>query len=159
MSNISDFKLRSGLVVSSTATVQSTLNSTSTTTGALTVSGGVGIRKDLNVGGEVRAGYMYSNGAEVLTTASVLNEKDTLATVTAEGNVTTSSIYAADMYSNSQWVLTTSSVQTQLGIAKAVSTVTNQITLALIPGSQGLTVDFGSVTDPTGPIIYDFGVL
>lgn len=159
MSIIADFKIRSGLVVGTTATVLSELDSISSTTGALTVAGGVGIVKNLNVGGEVSAGTMYSNSAEVLTTASILNEKDTLATVTAKGNITTSSIYGTEFYSNEQWVITTASIQTQLGIAKAVSTNTNEIVLALIPGAQGVTVDFGSVTDLTGPIVYDFGEL
>jgi hypothetical protein len=48
-----DFLVKNGLVVSTTATVRSASNSTSTTTGALIVSGGVGIGKDLQVGGNI----------------------------------------------------------------------------------------------------------
>lgn len=55
-----DFKVKHGLVVSTTATILSTVTSTSTTSGALTVAGGVGIEKDLWVGGSI-----YSNGARI----------------------------------------------------------------------------------------------
>ena len=53
MANVNsiDFLVKNGLVVSTTATVLSKTNSVSTTTGALQVAGGVGIAKDINVGG------------------------------------------------------------------------------------------------------------
>ena len=57
--------------------VFSTANSLSTTTGALTVIGGAGIGKELYVGGKI-----YSNTAEVLTTASV-NQYANQTTITA----------------------------------------------------------------------------
>jgi hypothetical protein len=50
-----DFLVKNGLVVSTTATVQSETDSLSTTTGALIVSGGAGIGGNLHVGGEIVA--------------------------------------------------------------------------------------------------------
>jgi hypothetical protein len=55
MANATDFKVKRGLVVSTTATILSTVNATSTTTGGLIVSGGAGIAKDLFVAGTISA--------------------------------------------------------------------------------------------------------
>ena len=55
MANATDFKVKRGLVVSTTATILSTVNATSTTTGALIVSGGAAIAKDLLVTGTINA--------------------------------------------------------------------------------------------------------
>ena len=60
-------------------------NSISSTTGALVVSGGVGIQRDLWVGG-----IAYINGYEVLTTSTVISS--TLQEVTAQGSTTTVAI-------------------------------------------------------------------
>jgi hypothetical protein len=65
MANNIDFRVKNGLVVSSTATFQSLAGSTSTTTGALTVTGGVGIGENLYVG---RA--LYVSGSKVVTEAT-----------------------------------------------------------------------------------------
>ena len=51
-----DFRVKNGLVVTTTATVLGTIASTSSNTGALTVSGGVGIGGNLNVFGNVGVG-------------------------------------------------------------------------------------------------------
>lgn len=71
-SDIIDFKVKNGLVVSSTATVLSTSSSTSTNTGALIVAGGVGIGGDLNVGGHIIGGGVRSTtGSSPPTTSTV----------------------------------------------------------------------------------------
>ena len=51
-----DFRVKHGLVVSTTATVLGNTVSTSTDTGALLVSGGVGIGGNVNIGGTVVGG-------------------------------------------------------------------------------------------------------
>jgi hypothetical protein len=51
MANSLDFKVKKGLIVATTATIQSNTNATSTTTGALIVTGGAGIGGKLYVGG------------------------------------------------------------------------------------------------------------
>ena len=51
MANSLDFKVKKGLIVATTATIQSNTNATSTTTGALIVTGGTGIGGKLYVGG------------------------------------------------------------------------------------------------------------
>ena len=55
MANSLDFKVKKGLIVATTATIQSNTNATSTTTGALVVAGGVGI------GGKLYAGGLANN--------------------------------------------------------------------------------------------------
>ena len=63
-----DFRVKHGLVVSTTATVLGDTNSTSTNTGALLVSGGVGIGGDVNIGGKINvANTSYINGSKILT--------------------------------------------------------------------------------------------
>jgi hypothetical protein len=71
-----------GLSQLNNATLANTTNSTSSTTGALTVAGGVGIEKDLWVGGRV-----YVSGYEVVTTATVI--ASTLQAVSEQGSTTT----------------------------------------------------------------------
>ena len=71
MADIIDFRVKNGLLVTTTATIEGTIQSTSSSTGALTVAGGVGIRKDLYVGGAIYGYPVYSNSALVLTTATL----------------------------------------------------------------------------------------
>jgi len=60
-----NFKIKHGLVVSTTATIQSSTQATSTTTGALQVVGGVGIGRNLYVGGTTfLAGDLYVDGTQ-----------------------------------------------------------------------------------------------
>ena len=65
--NSLDFKVKNGIVVSSTATIQGTTNSISSTTGALIVEGGAGIKKDLYVGDTI-----YGNLSGTATSADNL---------------------------------------------------------------------------------------
>ena len=65
MANSVDFRVKNGLLVASTATIQSSANATSTASGALQIVGGVGIGRDLYVGGTI-----YGNG--IITTATNL---------------------------------------------------------------------------------------
>ena len=60
-----NFKVKNGLVVTTTASIFGTNQSTSTTTGALTVTGGVGIGGNLNVLGNVNVGT--TTAASLLT--------------------------------------------------------------------------------------------
>ena len=53
MANNLDFRVKNGLAVTTTATVEGATQSTSTNTGALQVQGGTGIAKDLFVGGSI----------------------------------------------------------------------------------------------------------
>jgi hypothetical protein len=82
-----DFRVRHGLAVTNTATVESTLTSVSTETGALVVQGGAGIAKDVYVGGIIdAAGDITSGGAlEVANTATILSQ-------TESNNVTTGAV-------------------------------------------------------------------
>lgn len=68
MVNNSDFKVKHGLVVSSTATFLSTTTAISTDTGAVIVAGGVGIGGDLYVGGEIVANKLTIQLTTVTTT-------------------------------------------------------------------------------------------
>ena len=79
-----DFRVRHGLAVTNTATVESTLTSVSTETGALVVQGGAGIAKDVYVGGIIdAAGDITSGGAlEVANTATILSQTESNDTAT-----------------------------------------------------------------------------
>ncbi len=71
MADIIDFRVKNGLLVTTTATIEGATQSTSSSTGALVVTGGAGIRKDLYVGGAIYGYPVYSNGGLVLTTATL----------------------------------------------------------------------------------------
>lgn len=74
-----------GLSELNNVTVANQTNSTSSTTGALQVSGGVGIQKDLWVGGKI-----WASGYEVLTTGTII--ASTLQEITEKGSSTTIAI-------------------------------------------------------------------
>lgn len=63
-----DFKVKNGLIVSSTATILSTATSISTDTGAVIIAGGVGIGGDLYVGGKIVASELTVQFTTVTTT-------------------------------------------------------------------------------------------
>ena len=132
----------------SAAVINGTTTATSTATGALVVAGGVGIGDELHVKGKI-----YSGGIEV----QVVTEPDTLDDVVQRGNSTTGTIYASTMYSNGDTVITTASIVGQLGID--VSIADDKVYLGILPGTQGLSVDFGQISDLDGPIAYDFGLM
>lgn len=96
-----------GLSELNNATLSNQTNSTSSTTGALQVSGGVGIQKDLWVGGQA-----YVNGYQVLTTATII--ASTLQAVTEQGSSTTVAISVLN---------TTSSTSTDSGALTVVGGV------------------------------------
>jgi hypothetical protein len=73
MANNLDFRVKNGLAVTTTATIEGTTQATSTNTGAFQVYGGAGIAKDLYVGGNLFAGNLVNVGSTsvvVATTAS-----------------------------------------------------------------------------------------
>lgn len=74
MAFINDFRVKNGLVVATTATILGATNSVSPTTGAVIVVGGAGIGGNLYV-----ANKIYSQGSEVLTTASSITTSTNLA--------------------------------------------------------------------------------
>lgn len=57
MANNLDFRVKNGLVVASTATIESTVQAFSTVSGALIVAGGAGIGQDLWVGGVIHGTF------------------------------------------------------------------------------------------------------
>lgn len=64
-----DFKVKKGLVVNTTASFLSTVTSTSTTTGGVILSGGIGIAKDVYIGGNI-VGYGTIVAGGVRSTSS-----------------------------------------------------------------------------------------
>ena len=79
-----DFRVRHGLAVTNTATVESTLTSVSTETGALVVQGGAGIAKDVYVGGIIDAAGNITSGGdlEVAGAATILSDTESNDTAT-----------------------------------------------------------------------------
>jgi hypothetical protein len=63
-SNHNDFKVKNGLVVTTTATILGTTSATSTTTGALQVAGGAGIGGSVYVGN--RVGFVNTGNVSVV---------------------------------------------------------------------------------------------
>ena len=197
-SNHTDFKVKNGLVVNTTATFLTTVTSTSTTTGGVIISGGVGIAKDVYIGGTVNvsnatsatststgalqvvggvgiqgslyAGNIFSNGVLVGTGNAGSASTSTNLSGGQAGyvpyqiaqNLTTLTnrlVYDGTYLNvNSGTVLTTASVIGQVGISVG-TTATGSVYLAFIPGVQGLTADFGLLSDTQGAVTFDWGAL
>jgi hypothetical protein len=126
MANSVDFRVKNGLLVASTATIQSTVNATSTATGALQVVGGVGIGRNLYVGGTIYGTFI---GTGTITTATNLaggsagqipyqtaaGQTSFISTGTA-GNVLVSNGTGAPTYNNTLTLTgTTTSISTTTG--------------------------------------------
>mgnify|MGYP003342356856 FL=1 len=110
--NHADFKVKHGLVVNTTASFLSTVNSTSTNSGGVIISGGVGIAKDLYVGGKIVAQELdiqYTTVTSVLiqTDDVIKTDNQTSATNTYTGALIVAGgggfggdIYARNIFSN-----------------------------------------------------------
>ena len=108
MSNHADFKVKHGLVVNTTASFLSTVTSTSTTTGGVIVSGGVGIAKDVYVGGILN---IVNSTSATNTTSGALQ--------VVGGAGFQGDIYARNIYSNGQLVGISSTTATNLANGSA----------------------------------------
>ena len=152
-----DFKVKKGLVVNTTASFLSTVTSTSTTTGGVILSGGIGIAKDVYIGGTVN---IANSTSATNTTSGALQ---VLGGVGIQG-----SLYAGAIYSNGVLVGTNAGSATtstnlnggQAGyipyqLAPSVTTLTNKLvfddsyvqinsstvlTTASVYGQVGITV-------------------
>jgi hypothetical protein len=166
-----------GLSELNNATLSNQTNSTSSTTGALQVSGGVGIQKDLWVGGRA-----WVNGFEVITTATII--ASTLQAVAEQGSSTTiaisilntvsststdtgaltvvggvgvgGAVYAGAVYDSSNRVVTSvvASGSTYIGIVNLISTGTSTSFEVVNLGVQTLTAGTDTVVSSnTGTIL------
>ena len=143
MANNIDFRVKNGLVVSSTATFQSLAGSTSTTTGALTVTGGVGIGENLYVG---RA--LYVSGSKVVTEATaggVASLNALTGTVTISVGTDTASYVNTGTKDILIW--NTSTLQT---ITSRGSTTSNAISITSTASSTGTNTGALTVTGGVG---------
>jgi len=153
--------------------VANTTNSVSTITGALTVSGGVGIEKDLFVGGTV-----FSNGKYVLTTSSfyetvasgpdilitatqsivngqgylVISNISTLQTVTERGNSTDKTVTITNKTQSTSTNTGALTVSGGVGVAGTVFANSVQIGASIMSSSK-LTIN---TTQATVIDIYSF---
>jgi len=165
-----------GLSELNNATLSNQTNSTSSTTGALQISGGVGIQKDLWVGGRA-----WVNGYEVITTATII--ASTLQAVAEQGSSTTiaisilntvsststdtgaltvvggvgvgGAVYAGAVYDSSNRVVTSvvASGSTYIGIVNLISTGTATSFEVVNLGVQTLTAGTDTVVSSnTGTI-------
>lgn len=143
--------------------VTTSTNATSTTTGAFQVVGGAGIQGDLYARNIYSNGILIGTNAGSATTSTNLNggEAGYVPYQLAPSVTTLTNKLVYDnlfLNVNSATVLTTASVFGQVGISVA-TTSTGNVYLAFIPGAQGLTADFGLISDQTGPVYYDWGAL
>jgi hypothetical protein len=67
-----DFKVKNGIVVNTTGTFLSTVTSTSTNTGAVQISGGVGIVKDVYIGGKLNVATTVTSFGYPLNTSTAI---------------------------------------------------------------------------------------
>jgi hypothetical protein len=95
MGNKNDFRVKHGLVISSTATILSTASSISTDTGALIVAGGVGISGDLYVGGGIVAQKLTVQFTTVTTTIVQTDDVITTFNTTASTSTDTGALVIA----------------------------------------------------------------
>lgn len=80
-----DFRVRHGLAVTNTATIESTLTSVSTNTGAVRIYGGVGVGKDVYIGGLVDVGSNISANGNITVGGSATIQSFTESTDTSSG--------------------------------------------------------------------------
>jgi hypothetical protein len=126
MADILDFRVKNGLAVTNTATIESTLQSTSTNTGALTVTGGVGIGKNLNVGGDINSEGIIATGLVDFTSTTSATSTNTGALNVVGGVGIGGALYVGDTLR----VLSTSN---------AISPTTGAL---VIDGGLGIAKDF-----------------
>lgn len=143
--------------------VTTSTNATSTTTGAFQVVGGAGIQGDLYARNIYSNGVLIGTNAGNATTSTNINGGEAgwipYQLAPSVTTLTNKLVYNGSFLNvNSATVLTTSSIVGQVGINVA-TTSTGTVYLGFIPGLQGLTADFGLISDPTGPIYYDWGAL
>ena len=161
-----DFRVRHGLAVTNTATVESTLTSVSTASGALVVRGGVGIAKDVYVGGIIDAAGDITSGGdlEVAGAATILSQTESndtasgaLEVVGGVGigknlNVGGSQVLAGSLIVNSA----TQSNDTTTGALEVVGGVGIGGN-ANIGGAVTVQSSTGSVSTQTGALVVDGG--
>ena len=126
MADILDFRVKNGLAVTNTATIESTNQSTSTNTGALTVTGGVGIGKNLNVGGDINSEGIIATGLVDFTSTTSATSTNTGALNVVGGVGIGGALYVGDTLR----VLSTSN---------AISPTTGAL---VIDGGLGIAKDF-----------------
>lgn len=92
-----DFRVKNGLVVTTTATVEGTTQATSTNTGALQVAGGAGIGQNLYVGGIFSAtGDVYAASTVTLAGSTVNIAGDTRITALTQSTTTNTGALIVD---------------------------------------------------------------
>jgi hypothetical protein len=161
-----DFRVRHGLAVTNTATVESTLTSVSTASGALIVRGGVGIAKDVYVGGIFSATGSITSGGDldIVGAARVLSQTES--NDTASGalivsggvgvgknlNVGGSQVLAGSLIINS----TSESISTASGALEVVGGVGIGGN-ANIGGKTTIQSSTGSISTQTGALVVGGG--
>jgi hypothetical protein len=126
MADILDFRVKNGLAVTTTATIESTRQSTTTNTGALTVAGGAGIGKNLNVGGDISSAGILATGLVDFTSTTSATSTNTGALNVTGGVGIGGALYVGDTLR----VLSTSN---------AISPTTGAL---VIDGGLGIAKDF-----------------
>ena len=130
--------------------------------GGLGVTGNAYFSNNVNVSGNIYSnGVLIGTNAGSATTSTNLNggQAGYVPYQLAPSVTTLTNKLVFDgsyVQINSSTVLTTASVYGQVGISVS-STSTGNVYLAFIPGIQGVTADFGLISDPVGPIYYDWG--
>lgn len=118
MAELIDFKVKKGLIVSTTATINGTTQASSTTTGALIVAGGAGIGKNLYVGGTI---YGIATTASTINTVQQTNSNTHYLTFVDSNNA---SATAESLYTTSSFTINPNNGSVKLyGTLQSTSTV------------------------------------
>lgn len=138
MAQSSDFIVKHGLVVKTTATINSNINSVDTSSGALVVSGGVGIGNNLNVGGHIIGGGVRTSS----TSTTPLNA--TVGDLWYNTNNDVTYRYTYDGVSNNWVDITGATANPFYGGHLAVSSISvTDGTVSISTESGALTVEGG----------------
>jgi hypothetical protein len=131
-----DFVVKNGILVRSTATIQGTSQATSTQTGALIVSGGVGVAKDLHVGGSI-----YSQGALIVTSATIGNYQNAVAIAAGTDTVVSTITGVTYIWNISTLQSVTSrgpTTSNALQITNTTTSITTQSGALVVNGGVGI---------------------
>lgn len=156
-----------GATTPSAITINNNTNSTSTNSGALVVGGGVGIGKDITVGGVVRLAPDYTLGVQsnalqiaidsTTSSYSFVAGTSTAATLSGTGTLTVSKVVADQVYDNTNRVLT--SVTPVAGTAISISAVSTSgpnttFTVNNIGVTSAVGTTYLGVSQSTGDITF-----
>lgn len=122
--------------------VTNTSNSISTTTGAITVTGGVGIGKDIRVGGDIYANNVYANNLALVAAIFASNQVSVNTTATTQ----------IDSYSLSSFRAAKYVIQVDDGTGPAANFEVVELLILVDNAGNIYITEYARVTTPAGSL-------